>query len=358
MMIDTSMVSNFRIKKPLSINPERASGLQPDVSRRIDKIRIGVLMGGSSSERKVSLKSGKAVCEALKSLGLEAVAIDIQREDRNYVKDLLLSYDIGLAFLALHGAFGEDGRIQAILEEMGLAYTGSGTRSSALAMDKLASRRIFEKEALNVPRCVVLERGRRGIGNFSDYPAVVKPVSGGSSIGLSIVDNPADLKLAVELAFKYDRKIMIEEYIPGREFTVGILDNLPLEAIEIKPKSRFFDYKAKYEDDQTEYIVPARVPLKTMQALKSAALRAHNGLGCFFFSRADIILSNDSRLFVLEVNTIPGFTSTSLLPKAALCEGITFPELVLKITHSAWLNRQGNNNTLWPEEKPELINSR
>ena len=324
----------------------------------IDKIRIGVLMGGPSSEREVSLKSGKAVFSALKSLGLEAVAIDVQREDRKYVKDLLLSYDIGLAFLALHGAFGEDGKIQAILEEMGMPFTGSGPRSSSLAMDKLTARRIFEKEGLNVPRCVVLERGRRGIGAFSDYPAVIKPVSGGSSIGLSIADNIGDLRRSVELAFEYDRRVMIEEYIPGREFTVGILDNLPLEAIEIKPKSRFFDYKAKYEDDKTEYIVPAKVPLKTMQALKSAALRAHNALGCFFFSRADIILSGDSRPFILEVNTIPGFTSTSLLPKAALCKGITFSELVLNITQSAWLTGAKNNKTLWQEKKTELINSR
>lgn len=323
----------------------------------IDKVRIGVLMGGPSSEREVSLKSGKAVFSALKSLGLEAVAIDIQREDRNYVRDLLLSYDIGLVFLALHGAFGEDGKIQAILEEMGLPFTGSGPRSSALAMDKLASRRIFEKEGLNVPACVVLEKGRRGIGAFSDFPAVVKPVSGGSSIGLSIVDNPGDLRRAVDLAFEYDRRVIIEEYIPGREFTVGILDNLPLEAIEIKPKGRFFDYEAKYEDDQTEYIVPARVSLKTMQALKSAASRAHNALGCFFFCRVDIILSGDSRPFILEVNTIPGFTSTSLLPKAALCKGMTFPELVLNITQSARLNRQPNNKTLWQEKKPELTNS-
>mgnify|MGYP001609569921 CR=1 FL=1 len=324
----------------------------------IDKVRIGVLMGGPSSEREVSLKSGQAVLSALKSLGLEAVAIDIQREDRNYVKDLLLSYDIGLAFLALHGAFGEDGKIQAILEEMGLPFTGSGPRSSALAMDKLAARRIFEKEGLNVPRCVVLERGRRGIGVFSDYPAVVKPVSGGSSIGLSIVDNIGDLRRSVELAFEYDRRDMIEEYIPRREFTVAILDNLPLEAIEIKPKSRFFDYKAKYEDDKTEYIVPAKVPLKTMQALKSVALRAHNALGCFFFSRVDIILSGDSRPFILEANTIPGFTSTSLLPKAALCKGITFSELVLNITQSAWLTVERNNKALWQGKKTELINSR
>ena len=329
----------------------------------IDKIRIGVLMGGPSSERKVSLKSGKAVFSALKSLGLPAVEIDIQREDRNYVRDLLLSYDIGLAFIALHGAFGEDGKIQAILEEMGLPFTGSGVRSSALAMDKLAARRIFEKDGLNVPACVVLERGRRAAGDFSDYPAVVKPVSGGSSIGLSIVDNPVDLRRAVDEAFKYDRRVMIERYIRGREFTVGILDNLPLEAIEIKPKSRFFDYKAKYEDDKTEYIVPAKVPLKIMRALKSAASRAHNALGCSFFSRADIILSRGRALcgpcipFVLEINTIPGFTSTSLLPKAALCKGITFPELVLKITQSAWLNRQPNNKTLWQEKKPELTNS-
>ena len=305
----------------------------------IDKIRVGVLMGGVSSERQVSLKSGKAVLEAFKFLKIEAVPVDIQKENRQYVKDLLLSYDLGLAFLALHGSFGEDGKIQAILEDLGLAYTGSGPQASSLAMDKLASRKVFEENGLNVPRYLVLDKFHKRLSPHLSFPLVVKPVCGGSSIGLSIVDNPKELRLAVDLAFKYDRKVMVEEYVEGREMTVGILENMPLEAIEIKTQRRFFDYRAKYEDGQTEYVVPAQAPLEITRLLKSQAVKAHSLLGCFFFSRVDIILSRQDRPFILEVNTIPGFTASSLLPKAALQKGISFPELILKIAYSAWVSR-------------------
>lgn len=301
----------------------------------LEGIRIGVLMGGTSSEREVSLKSGKAVLEALKSRGLEALAIDIKNQDKSSLRDLLLSYDINLAFLALHGAFGEDGRMQAVLEELGIPYTGSGVRSSGLAMDKVASREIFASGGLNVPKHCLLDKNHKNARGFTNFPLVVKPASGGSSIGLSIVDKPQALKEAIETAFKYDRRVIVEEYIEGREMTVGIFEDAPLEAIEIRPKRRFFDYKAKYESAETEYIVPAQVPLEVMRLLKQAALKAHNLLGCSFFSRVDIILDKSNRPFVLEVNAIPGFTSTSLLPKAALSKGITFPELTLRIAKAA-----------------------
>lgn len=301
----------------------------------LEKVRIGVLMGGPSAEREVSLKSGKAIFEAFKSVGQEAVAIDIQRPDRNYVKDLLLSYDIGLAFLALHGSFGEDGRVQGILEEMGLPYTGSGPAASALAMDKIASRKIFQEGGLAVPGYCVLDKNRRNIKSFSKFPLVVKPACGGSSIGLSIADNHDGLKSALDMAFKYDRKALIEEYVEGVELTVGILDDSPLEAIEIRPKRRFFDYKAKYVYGQTEYIMPAQIPSRAMGLVQDTAARAHNLLGCSFFSRVDIILDAAERPFVLEVNTIPGFTATSLLPKAALQKGISFTGLITKISRAA-----------------------
>ncbi|HBU07680.1 MAG: hypothetical protein A2321_03650 [Omnitrophica WOR_2 bacterium RIFOXYB2_FULL_45_11] len=301
----------------------------------LEGIRIGVLLGGPSSEREVSLKSGKAVLEALKSKNLEAVAIDIRGQDKNYVKDLLLSYDINLAFLALHGAFGEDGKMQAILEEMGIPYTGSGVSSSELAMDKTASRKIFISGGLNAPKHCLLDKNHKNIRDFATFPLVIKPASGGSSIGLSIVDKPQALREAIETAFKYDRRVIAEEYIEGREMTVGIFEDAPLEAIEIKPKRRFFDYKAKYEPGETEYIVPAPVSLEIMRLLKETALKAHNLLGCSFFSRVDIILDKTNKPFVLEVNTIPGFTATSLLPKAASARGIAFPELVVKISEAA-----------------------
>lgn len=299
------------------------------------KIRIGVLMGGASAEREVSLKSGKAVLEALRSAGEDALAIDIKKADKNYVTDLLLSYDIGLAFLALHGSFGEDGKIQAILDQMRIPYTGSAAFASSLSMDKLSSRKIFRAAGLAVPRYFVLDRKHRRIDSSFAFPLVVKPAACGSSIGLSIIDNPKELRAAISLAFKYDRCVLVEEYIEGREMTVGIFEDKPLEAIEIRSRRRFFDYKAKYEQGQADYIVPAPVPLKTMQVLKDAALKAHTLLGCFFFSRVDIILNNKNIPYVLEVNTIPGFTATSLLPKAALYKGIPFQELVLAIAQAA-----------------------
>lgn len=305
-------------------------------------MRIGVLMGGPSSEREVSLKSGRAVLEALKSLSWEAVGIDIQKADKNYVADLLLSYDIDAAFLALHGEFGEDGKLQTILEEIGIPYTGSGPRASALAMDKTQSLKLFAQAGLGIPEYCVLDKMScrlASVGRAGKFPLVVKPATGGSSIGLSIVDNRRELKSAVDLAFTYDKRVIIEEYIEGREMTVGILEDKPLEPIEIKPKSRFFDYKAKYEYGQTEYIVPAKLSSMTTRLLKETGLSAHTILGCSFFSRVDIMLRPDNKPFVLEVNTIPGFTATSLLPKAALQKGISFLELIARICQHA-LNRK------------------
>jgi len=303
----------------------------------IPNIRIGVFMGGSSTERDVSFKSGKAVYNALRDSGCDALAIDIKKEDREYIKDLIYSYNIGFAFLALHGGSGEDGTIQKILEELGLPYTGSGPKASYLAMDKIASRRIFKSAGLNVPRCCVLDEHKRDAEGLDNFPLVVKPACGGSSVGLSIVDNRKELKAAIDLAFQYDRCVLVEEYILGREMTVGVLEDKPLPAIEIKPKSRFFDYKAKYEHGQSEYIVPACVPKKIMQLLQDAGSRAHKSLGCAFFSRTDIILNKEAKPFVLEVNTIPGFTSTSLLPMAVGACGIGFAELVLKIIEAGLL---------------------
>ena len=293
-------------------------------------------MGGPSSEREVSFKSGHAVARALKLAGCEVVEIDIKKADTQYVKDLLLSYDIGLAFLALHGNFGEDGRMQAILEAMHLPYTGSGPMASSLAMDKIASRKIFTAAGLKAPRYCVVEKNHKSINNSFTLPLVVKPACGGSSIGLSIVDTPKELKRAIEEAFAYDKKVIVEEYIKGREMTVGIFEDAPLDAIEVIPKRRFFDYKAKYEPGQTAYIVPAEVSSKTMEMLKETAQKAHALLGCSLFSRVDIILDNEDNAYVLEVNTIPGFTATSLLPKAAFAKGVSFTDLVLGIAQAAF----------------------
>ncbi len=297
-------------------------------------------MGGCSSEREVSLKSAGQVISALAARGFDVVGVDIKKENKNHVRDLIESYDVGFVFLALHGGFGEDGRIQKIIEEMGLPYTGSGPKASALAMDKVSSRKVFTSAGLKVPKHCAIDKRHRKVKGLNGFPVVVKPADGGSSIGLSIADNQQGLKKAIDNAFKYSKAVLVEEYIQGREVTVGILEDRPLPAIEIKPKRRFFDYKAKYENFGTEYIVPAVLSARIEKSLKEAALAAHKALGCSFFSRVDLILDNNMAAYVLEVNTIPGFTTHSLLPMAAQQEGISFQDLVLRITEAGFRKRR------------------
>ncbi len=313
--------------------------------------RLGVLMGGISNERDVSLKSGKAVACALKKAGIEVVAIDVT--DINSVINEIKNARVDIVFIALHGKFGEDGTIQGMLEENGIPYTGSGVSASRLAMDKVRSRELFQKEGLSVPRCVVLNshshkeqtkslRASRvyegtawqshscGIG----FPCVVKPSCQGSSIGLSLVETEDKLKKATDLAYKHDNVVIVEEYIHGKEVTVGILDDKPLPVIHIVHGSRFYDYNAKYESNSTRYIVPADLSKRDYKRVQDSALLAHRLLGCKGFSRVDIILREDGVPVVLEVNTIPGLTLRSLLPKAAAAAGISFIELCMKIVEN------------------------
>jgi D-alanine-D-alanine ligase len=297
--------------------------------------RIGVLMGGPSTERAVSLKSGKAVYESLKGLGLEVTAIDIKTAGIKENIDLIKSSAIDCAFLALHGRFGEDGQIQAILDEIDIPYTGSGVKASMLAMDKVASREIFQAQGIDVPRYEIVRPGAGFSAEFG-FPLVVKPVAHGSSVGLSIVDRKQDLAAAIDLAFSFDDKVIIEEYIRGRELTVGILDENVLPVVEIVTKKRFFDYEVKYQHGFTDYIVPAELDALVTADLGKKALAAHKALGCFGCSRVDIILADGNIPFVLEVNTIPGFTETSLLPKAAKVAGIGFAQLCVKLIQLAY----------------------
>lgn len=304
--------------------------------------RIGVLMGGPSSEREISLKSGKAVFEAFKQLGFDAVEIDIKTDDAEENIGLIKSHDLNCAFLALHGRFGEDGQIQRILESADIPYTGSGVEASKLAMDKVLSRKIFETNGLAVPRYKVFEKKSflACWSNHLSFPLVIKPATHGSSIGLSIIDREEDLVKAVDLAFSFDERIIIEEYIKGRELTVGILEERALPVIEIIPKRAFFDFEAKYQAGLTEYVVPAQLKEEISEKTKQAALSAHKLLGCSGCSRVDLILNQDEIPFILEVNTIPGLTSTSLLPKAARCVGIEFGDLCLKLVQLAYEKRK------------------
>lgn len=306
--------------------------------------RIGVLMGGPSSEREISLKSGKGVCEALGGLGLDVTAIDVTTADLKENAELIRSRAIRCAFIALHGCFGEDGQVQGLLEELRIPYTGSSPAASRRALDKAQAREVFLRAGLKVPACVVVERAgaapdRERIAGLG-MPLVIKPATQGSSIGLSIIDSPDAFDRALQDAFAYDRTVLIEQYVKGRELTVGILQEKPLPVIEIVPKSRFFDFEAKYHSAATEYIVPARISPEAAARAQETALAAHRALGCSGCSRTDIMLDDAGGLFVLEVNTIPGLTATSLLPKAAKNVGIGFPELCVRLLESAYEKKQ------------------
>lgn len=303
--------------------------------------RIGVLMGGYSSEREISLKSGKAVTEALMRQGCEVVSVDITVRDSMKIAALLRSYNLDIAFIALHGRLGEDGIIQSILEEIDVPYTGSGVEASRRALDKVVAQDLFQKFGIQVPAHISLCRQDMAqqagiIQGIHFFPVVVKPAREGSSIGISLVRAPEGLAEALRKAREYDDKVLIEQYIPGRELTVGILGGQALAAIEIRSKAEFFDFAAKYSSGTTEYIVPARIPEEISGKIRATALQAHRALGCVDLSRVDFILAADGAYYVLEVNTIPGFTSTSLLPKAARVMGMDFDQLCLKLTVLAY----------------------
>lgn len=295
--------------------------------------KIGVLAGGPSNERQISLKSGRAVYDALIAEKLDAVFLDVTGD----IASLLEKEKIGVAFIALHGKFGEDGQVQNILEGLRIPYTGSGVEASRLALDKIASRQIFMKNGIPVPRYKVLEKERYSTSDFSSLsaPMVVKPQLEGSSIGLSIVKDKQDLESAVDKAFQYGDKIVVEEYIDGREFTVGILDEKPLPVVEIVTRNKVYDFDAKYNAADTKYVVPAPLENDIYKRAQGLGLAAHRSLGCRSFSRVDIMMDDASNFYVLEVNTIPGMTERSLLPKAAAAEGLSFGKLCVKLIANA-----------------------
>lgn len=306
--------------------------------------RIGVLMGGPSAEREISFKSGKAVFDSLTNSGIDCVSIDINTDNPEDNARIIRSQSIDCAFIALHGTFGEDGGIQKVLEGLGIPYTGSDPESSSLAMDKAASHYLFESRGISVPKYVVISEDSqldiKDIVIKLKFPLVVKPSCQGSSVGLSIADNIVSLENALLMALKFGKNVIIEEYLRGREFTVGILDNKALPVVEIITKNRFFDYEAKYTYGLTQYIVPAQLDRRQNNILQENAIMAHRVLGCCGCSRVDIILDLNNIPYVLEVNTIPGLTSTSLLPKAAKAAGIDFPNLCLRLIELAYEKAQ------------------
>ncbi len=300
-------------------------------------MKVAVLMGGKSSERKISLKTGKAVLNALLEKGYDAEPLD-PAED-NFVQKIR-NYDV--AFVALHGRYGEDGTIQGLLEVLEVPYTGSGVLASALALNKIYSKLVFEKFGVPTAPFVFFNRHADDVPSSSPlgYPVVVKPASEGSSIGTSFVHNDNEFELALEKAFEYDDSVLIEKMLRGKELTVGIVGSgsslKVLPVIEIVPSNEFFDFEAKYTPGKTEYLVPAPIDEKEAKLVQEVALKAHNSLGCFGVSRVDLIWDNEMGPQVLEVNTIPGMTETSLLPKAARAVGISFSDLVELILKTAF----------------------
>lgn len=294
------------------------------MSRRFNK--VAVLKGGPSSEREVSLASGAAVANALRSLDYEVSEIDVT-ERAVHVPD-----SCEAVFIALHGAFGEDGQLQSVLEERGIPFTGSGSRSSHLSFDKVASKRVFERHGIATPRYEVLKAGDP---RTLPLPAVVKPPRQGSSIGISKVFTEEEWPAAFQTALALDTEVLVETFIEGAELTVGVVGDQIMPVVEIRAPQGYYDYRAKYTKGLTEYLVPAPLPEETTRACQELAWRTFQALECRGLGRVDIRLTPDGHPFVLELNSIPGFTETSLLPKAARCAGLEFPALCEKILQMA-----------------------
>lgn len=302
--------------------------------------RIGVLMGGVSAEREVSLKSGGAVFNALKARNYDVAAIDVGHG----ICEVIGREGIEVAFLTLHGGYGEDGSLQGLLDVLGIPYTGSGVLASALAMDKESSKKIFLYHNIPVPPFAVISQTAAGpqLSAVSfELPWVIKPAAEGSSIGVSIVKEPSSLRTAIEHAAGFGKRVIVEKYIPGKEIQVGILGDRILGAVEVRPKLEFYSYEAKYTAGLTEYILPPEVRSDILRNAEKAALSAHTALGCSGATRVDLIVDAEGNSYVLEVNTIPGMTETSLLPKIAAQAGLDFPSLIEEILKETIAGRKG-----------------
>jgi D-alanine-D-alanine ligase len=331
----------------------------------LQKPKVALLVGGTSPEREVSKMSGKGVLSALNALQYPTVIIDPayglnqpkEEEkfflEKNYTEisnrnciDAINSNlldDVDVVFSALHGKWAEDGTIQSLLELRGLKYTGSKVLASALAMDKEISKVIFNQAGVQTPEwftvknrsfepILIADQINQEIGGF---PCIIKPNDQGSTVGLKFVKDESEVEEGIIIAQQFSTKALIEKYIPGREITAAILINEALPVLEIVPKSGLYDYKSKYTSGMSEYIVPAKIPEEISAKAQELALKAFYALGCEGYARIDFRLSNEGELYCLEVNTLPGMTPLSLVPKAAKAVGISFEELIKRIIEQA-----------------------
>lgn len=294
---------------------------------------VAVLMGGLSSERDVSLSSGKGVMAALEKLGYRASAVDVSR----HVADDLKQLKPDVAFIALHGTYGEDGCIQGLLEVMGIPYTHSGVQASAIAMDKVMTIAVLEQYSVLFPKGMTADRETVLAGNLMPCPYVIKPAADGSSVGVMMVTKDSGKLTSDELLPKTCERFLVEQYIPGMELSCAVLDGKPLGVIELKPKSGFYDYTNKYTDNKTEHVMPAPLPEAVYQHIMETAALAHEKLGCHGISRSDFRydVEGDGKAYMLEINTHPGLTPLSLAPEMAKYSGIPFEELVRRLVESA-----------------------
>ena len=308
-------------------------------------MRVVVLKGGKSREREVSLRSGAAVAKALRAKGHEVTEIDPQGEN---LVARLSSPRPEAVFIALHGHYGEDGCLQGLLEWLEIPYTGSSPFSSALCFDKLASKKWVASDGILTPRCIPLKRSdplQEWLKKFSlPLPVIVKPNREGSSYGVFRIFKKEELSKKMTEALAFDSTVLVEEYIEGREVTVGVLNGRPLPVVEVVPKGGFYDYESKYTVGKTDYFVPAKLPESVTAALKELGEKICRSLQCEGGVRVDFMLDKSLKPYFLEVNTIPGMTETSLLPKAAACEGSGFEDLCETILSSAGLKTNGGRS--------------
>lgn len=307
---------------------------------------VAVVMGGPSAEREVSLNTGAAIANALREYGYTNVA-EIDLDPRNFGKQLAES-KAEVVFNAVHGLYGEDGRLQTLLEIREMPYTGSGMIASVSCMDKVITKRMLRDAGISTPACLIVNKKESGIKEkimqrFS-LPVVIKPASQGSSIGVEIVKEENQLDEALANAFKYSRDILVEEFIGGKELTVSMMQKdgevVALPVIHIAPHSGTYDYHSKYTKGATEYICPADLDEETTKKVQEISKQAYEVLGCSGVARADVMLDEEGNGYVLEINTVPGMTATSLVPKAAAAAGISFPELCNIILQSASVNNK------------------
>lgn len=306
--------------------------------------RVAVLMGGWAAERPISLQSGQAILDALLRQGVDAFSIDVKKES---ILNDLSNKNIDRAFIALHGKGGEDGVIQSVLEVLEIPYTGSGVASSALGMDKLRTKQLLEGAGLPTPRFTVMDASsdyERIISTFG-LPLIVKPTLEGSSLGMTRVESIEQLKTAYIHAKEYAGDVLVEQWVTGAEYTVAILEQQPLPIIQLKTSHAFYDYSAKYQSNDTEYLCPCGLSEEAEAEIQRLALSAFNSVGAKGWGRVDLMCDVDNKPWLIEINTVPGMTDHSLVPMAAKEFGLSFDDLVITILKQTLQNTNGNKNT-------------